>query len=444
MSQAAGEEWLHSPEKRLYDITFAATVMPVVAPLSAVALSSVALLDRVNPLFLQERVGQELETITVPKVRTLPGVNERGSGHIGHDDPRASRIGRILRRTHLDELPQGFLVLKGDMSLVGPRPISWADYEETMDELSSTEQIDWKYARTVCKPGATMNYNVWQHTGESILTPHNRAAADIDYAFTASRRKDFKIILDNFVATGADFLGLDIEAQPGHPQTIQGLKHIATHFGVIVNESDEAYWRAMLNLARAVDIHLDEEGNQDVPDLFATLLAGEPIEHMTAEECEEFKKVYYAQTPEKQAQILKGTSIVAFALELKTAIRLSDIVAARVAEAEVFGRIISLPEHGAFPDNSARKRFNSWLVQFSRAGYLIDSLIDYSDDFQNGELSLEPSLLSRLTLGREVCRELMVCYRDLPKKALPSMFMDGVNKAIRGKTKRLDSYADLL
>lgn len=109
--------------KRLLDVTVAALGLLVAAPLLGV-IAALVKLDSPGPAFFaQERVGRSGRRFTMWKVRTMvAGAEHRGLRVTARGDPRVTRMGRFLRSTKLDELPQLWNVLKGEMSLVGPRP----------------------------------------------------------------------------------------------------------------------------------------------------------------------------------------------------------------------------------------------------------------------------------------------------------------------------------
>jgi lipopolysaccharide/colanic/teichoic acid biosynthesis glycosyltransferase len=99
------------------------------------------------------------------------------------DDPRRTRVGKLLRRTSLDELPQFLNILLGDMSVVGPRP-------QVPDEVSRYDE--WHFARLLVTPGLT---GLWQVSGRSDLTFDEMVRLDLYYAEHWSAGLDFKIIL---------------------------------------------------------------------------------------------------------------------------------------------------------------------------------------------------------------------------------------------------------
>jgi lipopolysaccharide/colanic/teichoic acid biosynthesis glycosyltransferase len=109
--------------KRVFDVVVSACGLVVVAPLFFVAAVAIKL-DSSGPVFFrQQRVGRFFQPFRIFKFRTMvQDAPQRGAAITSHGDPRVTRVGRILRRTKVDELPQLLNVLRGDMSLVGPRP----------------------------------------------------------------------------------------------------------------------------------------------------------------------------------------------------------------------------------------------------------------------------------------------------------------------------------
>lgn len=127
-----------SGAKRIFDITFVLLTLPISFLLTLIMLFVVAL-DGGNPLYLQKRLGRDGRTFCLLKIRTMvPGAEALLEDHLSKNsearrewnetqklkrDPRITRVGTFLRQSSLDELPQLWNVLKGDMSLVGPRPM---------------------------------------------------------------------------------------------------------------------------------------------------------------------------------------------------------------------------------------------------------------------------------------------------------------------------------
>jgi lipopolysaccharide/colanic/teichoic acid biosynthesis glycosyltransferase len=111
--------------KRAIDVVGAAAGLALAAPILALAACAIKLEDRGPVLFRQMRLGRGAQQFAVLKLRTMTvdAERQRSDGVVEADDPRITRIGSLLRRTAADELPQLWHVLRGDMSLVGPRPV---------------------------------------------------------------------------------------------------------------------------------------------------------------------------------------------------------------------------------------------------------------------------------------------------------------------------------
>jgi exopolysaccharide biosynthesis polyprenyl glycosylphosphotransferase len=181
--------------KRAVDLFVSAFVLLVLSPLLALIALAI-LLDTGRPvLFRQRRAGQEGRPFTMVKFRTmvvgaeqqLPELIDLASldqpAFKIRDDPRVTRVGRFLRRTSLDELPQLINVLRGDMSLVGPRP----------EELAIVELYDERQrGRLAVKPGVTGPMQVY---GRSDLTFEERLAMERDYLDNLSLLTDLAILL---------------------------------------------------------------------------------------------------------------------------------------------------------------------------------------------------------------------------------------------------------
>jgi exopolysaccharide biosynthesis polyprenyl glycosylphosphotransferase len=181
--------------KRALDVLGAAVVLLLTSPLMALAALGIRL-DSPGPiLFRQERVGKGESRFAVYKFRTmyrdaeeqldrLKGRNEAtGPLFKIKDDPRITRVGRILRRTSIDELPQLYNVLKGDMSLVGPRPPLPREV---------TQYQEWHRRRLAVAPGLT---GLWQVSGRSDLTFDEMVLLDLYYIENWSLFMDLKVLL---------------------------------------------------------------------------------------------------------------------------------------------------------------------------------------------------------------------------------------------------------
>ena len=188
--------------KHLLDFTSAGLLIIMLFPVF-VAVASVALAAHGRPLlFIQKRAGLNGREISVPKFRTMSPRPPRNSGE--GDVLRILPIGRFMRKFSLDELPQLFLIFKGDMSFVGPRPlpVAYLNYY-------SAEQN----RRHLAKPGLT---GLAQVSGRNFLSWSERFELDLAYIENQSFRLDMKIIFRTLsvVMTGAGTQNTDYITMP--------------------------------------------------------------------------------------------------------------------------------------------------------------------------------------------------------------------------------------
>jgi lipopolysaccharide/colanic/teichoic acid biosynthesis glycosyltransferase len=207
--------------KRCFDSVVSLSLLLFLAPLLLLIALLIVLESRGSPLFVQERVGStrvrrgrstvwEVQTFRLYKYRSMRKTSGAAPDpHVAHiqafvagnvdaarnggtfklsNDPRVTRVGRILRRTSLDELPQLINVLKGEMSLVGPRP-------------SPTYEVDsydeWHYRRFEARPGVT---GLWQVSGRCELSFEEMVELDVDYVRRRSLLLDLKLLVQTIPA----------------------------------------------------------------------------------------------------------------------------------------------------------------------------------------------------------------------------------------------------
>jgi undecaprenyl-phosphate galactose phosphotransferase len=170
-------------------------LLVVVGPFLALAIATTS---RGPILFRQTRTARDGRQFTMLKFRTMHRDAEERlerdpqllAEYLANDfkvplrsDPRVTRVGRVLRKLSLDEIPQALNVLKGDMSLVGPRPIVAAQVRDLYGEDAE--------AYLVCKPGLT---GMWQASGRSTVARGDRASLDREYAETWTFAGDIVIL----------------------------------------------------------------------------------------------------------------------------------------------------------------------------------------------------------------------------------------------------------
>jgi exopolysaccharide production protein ExoY len=184
--------------KRVIDVILALAAILLLAPLFVICYLTTVLFSPGPAIFRHNRVGFQGKRFDCLKFRTMAtDAPERLRQHLEADpaaaaewvatrklrnDPRVTPIGAILRKSSLDELPQLFNVVSGDMSIVGPRPVT----EEELRRYSIA--IGSYYA---CRPGIT---GLWQVSGRSTTTFHRRVACDDFYASHWSMKLDARIL----------------------------------------------------------------------------------------------------------------------------------------------------------------------------------------------------------------------------------------------------------
>ncbi|WP_315113970.1 sugar transferase [Clostridium intestinale] len=192
---------IYSLFKRIFDVVSSTLLLIILSPLFLILIILVKL-DSKGPVFFgHKRIGYKGEIISVYKFRSMVQNAEEVLRNFTpeqkaefeknfklDDDPRVTKIGAFLRKTSLDELPQLINIIKGDMSVVGPRPIvqkEVAKYGKYSDKLFSV------------KPGLT---GFWQANGRSDTTYDERVQMDMYYIDNRSTWLDIKIIFKTFIA----------------------------------------------------------------------------------------------------------------------------------------------------------------------------------------------------------------------------------------------------
>lgn len=177
--------------KRLMDISISFLILIVSSPI--IILTAIAIkIDSEGPvLFKQERLGQNGKPFNVYKFRSMIKDAEKYTGPVWSqkDDPRVTRMGRFVRKVRIDEIPQMLNVLKGEMSLVGPRP----EREFFVEKLS--KEIPYYKRRLKVRPGVTGWAQIKHKYDESIEDVKIKLRYDLFYIENMSIRMDFKILL---------------------------------------------------------------------------------------------------------------------------------------------------------------------------------------------------------------------------------------------------------
>ncbi len=179
--------------KRMLDLVVTLALLPLLVPVLLLCALAVCVDSRGPVVFTQLRTGRDGKRFRMFKFRTMVRNAEELKASLAHlnilpppdfkiiDDPRITRVGKFLRKTSLDELPQILNVIAGQMSLVGPRPTS---FDSSTYDLWHTERLD-------VPPGIT---GLWQVKGRNNTTFDERLRLDIEYIRNMSLRADLRIL----------------------------------------------------------------------------------------------------------------------------------------------------------------------------------------------------------------------------------------------------------
>lgn len=188
-----------SRAKRVMDLAMALPVLVLVSPLLMAIYALLKIFDPGPALFTQQRIGRDGRTFLAYKFRTMRAdAAERLQHLLANDpqaaaewaefqklrnDPRVTLLGRFLRKSSLDELPQLLNIIRGEMSVIGPRPVTAAEMQRYGADLPFY---------TAVRPGVL---GLWQVNGRNTLTYPQRVAYDVQYVQTWSIWQDIKIML---------------------------------------------------------------------------------------------------------------------------------------------------------------------------------------------------------------------------------------------------------
>jgi lipopolysaccharide/colanic/teichoic acid biosynthesis glycosyltransferase len=188
--------------KRIFDVAASGILLACVSPLFFALMAAIPLTSPGWPFFTHERIGLHGRTFRIFKFRTMSrGAHAEREKMVGEkdperllfkrpDDPRVTAVGRFLRRYSLDELPQLINVLRGEMSLVGPRPLLKEDFEVAGEEGFLFRE--WVRERHRLLPGLT---GLWQVSGRHELSFEDSVRRDLEYVKQWTVGMDLRILL---------------------------------------------------------------------------------------------------------------------------------------------------------------------------------------------------------------------------------------------------------
>ena len=177
----------YNKAKRLIDMSFAAILLIVFSPLMILAILLVGFTSHGPVIYKAKRTGKNSKNFTLYKFRTMYN-NHRGPLWTEQKDKRLTPVGRILRSSHLDELPQLFNILKGDISLIGPRP-------ERVELVEKYKTLPYYDIRHIIKPGVTGWAQINYKPSASVEEAKEKLCYDIYYIKNQSLLLDTTILL---------------------------------------------------------------------------------------------------------------------------------------------------------------------------------------------------------------------------------------------------------
>jgi len=190
-------DWQDYPLKRAFDVAFAAGALLLALPVILVVGLAIKLEDGGPLLYRQERSAEFGRTFTVHKFRSMTP-DEENVAPDSEEECRVTRVGRVLRTTHIDEIPQLWAILTGKMSVVGPRAV-WTAEETHLEERTAAWRKRW-----FIKPGLT---GLAQINGATSAEAEDKLRYDLLYIRKQSFWFDFKIVLRQLWKVGDDVVG---------------------------------------------------------------------------------------------------------------------------------------------------------------------------------------------------------------------------------------------
>lgn len=397
--------WAEHQARRAIDIIGVAFVAPAAFMGSAATAGAISVVDRVNPFYSQERYGYGLRPFKMHKFRTMPE-DTFDQQSDGPQDARRSRLGSLLSSWHIDELPQLLNVAKGDMSIVGLRPLPEEDIFQTLRVLTNEERYAWVEARVNTRAGIispfsiSQSINAYRSNGTAML--RERAYADIDYSDKAGFRTDLSLIAKTVISVVHNTLERDVDAAARRGErTVKSFTAVARGYGFEPTQQEQDYWRASLLALRYVDDVVDEEGADCTEDCIQDLILGNGLPGMNTEEAEFFEKTYLNASDHQQTMLTDALrEFPERAARLKAAASVDDLKLALKEEQEFFVRLFQVEE--VLPPHVL---FNDWMNQFWRLGYSFDFLQDAKSDAGAGCIRVEPS-------GRDMAKKVAETVRE--------------------------------
>lgn len=190
--------------KRVFDVVMSCLALVVLAPVFLVTAVAIYVEDKGTAFYTQERIGQSEKPFKIYKFRSMrmdaDKIHEQmKQEYHGEDvsfklkeDPRVTKVGKFIRKFNIDELPQLINIIKGDMSIVGPRPLPSYEYKE------EREKYGMKYVGRYDVPQGLTCF--WQVSNRADISFEDRMQLDVDYAEKCNAKTDIQLIIKTGLA----------------------------------------------------------------------------------------------------------------------------------------------------------------------------------------------------------------------------------------------------
>lgn len=190
--------------KRIFDVVMSCLALVVLSPVFLITAVAIYIEDREPVLYSQKRIGQKEIEFKIYKFRSMKKNADKGHELMKSeyqekevsfklkDDPRVTKVGKVIRKFNIDELPQLINIIKGDMSIVGPRPLPTYEYQEEREIYGLTFAERYKVPQ-----GLTC---FWQVSNRADISFEDRMRLDVDYAKSCNVLIDVKLIIHTGLA----------------------------------------------------------------------------------------------------------------------------------------------------------------------------------------------------------------------------------------------------
>jgi len=220
-------------------------------------------------------------------------------------------------------------------------------------------------------------------------------------------------------AQGIDF------TKPGYRRGWRLMTSVAGEMDVEVTGTDITHWVMNFGMMRAIDELVDNHGITDVTEPLHLVISGRAIEGVTSQEASVFAELVAGYGEEQKEDVLEGyLTLPSFADKRLSAVSVSELMGVNIAESASFARILKIDpklEPNIFSQLAARNRFNRWVEQFSRAGYLADSCFDLRKDYLAGNVAIPPSLGTRSVMFSRAVAEVIRATRGTPIRTMGTL-----------------------